>query len=187
MENRGTGAGGKNTNVNGLAFENKTDNTQRLLKKGFVRITFSSAKYGWYLQKKINDSTFMYFMQKSALNNFCIKYLQKEVCREPDEAYVLKKDGKYTFFILEKKNQNTPGSVDQKLMLDQAMIEQYKYCLGDVEVHYAYCLSSYLKNEYTADTLKYRSIRFLHEKYKTNIFFGDDDDYFQKLDTWLSI
>ena len=33
--NKGTGAGGKNTNINGCDFENYTDNEERLLEMGF--------------------------------------------------------------------------------------------------------------------------------------------------------
>jgi hypothetical protein len=188
LVNRGTGAGGAVTNTNGLAFEKKTDNTERLKANKFLLIRKNSNKYGWYLQKKIDDSTMIYFMQKSALDMFCKEKLNREICREPDEAYVIVKNGKYTFYILEKKNQNVPGSVDQKLMLDEAMVFQYKYCLGhSVDVHYAFCISKYLKDEYLSDTQKYRSIRAWHEKNKTPILFGDDEDYFQKLDVWLSI
>ena len=37
IQNKGTGAGGSNTNHNGIAFEKKTDNEIRLLSNGFIR------------------------------------------------------------------------------------------------------------------------------------------------------
>lgn len=35
-ENKGTGAGGANTNKNGKKFEEKTSNRERLLEMGFI-------------------------------------------------------------------------------------------------------------------------------------------------------
>ena len=43
-KNKGTGAGGKNTNKNGLSFEDKTNNEKRLEKQGFIRKTIQGSK-----------------------------------------------------------------------------------------------------------------------------------------------
>ena len=54
IQNKGTGAGGSKTNVNGIAFEKKTDNEIRLLSNGFVRKSLTGkekTKYGYYLEK----------------------------------------------------------------------------------------------------------------------------------------
>jgi len=42
--NKGTGAGGKNTNVNGKSFEDKTENITRLMKKGYIKTIIDPKK-----------------------------------------------------------------------------------------------------------------------------------------------
>ena len=41
MKNKGTGAGGANTNLYGKKFEEKTDNQPRLLDVGYIKIRFT--------------------------------------------------------------------------------------------------------------------------------------------------
>lgn len=56
LVNRGTGAGGANTNLSGKKFEEVTFNGKRLEDKGFVRREISKKSvYGYYLYKKTED------------------------------------------------------------------------------------------------------------------------------------
>jgi len=200
-KNKGTGAGGANTNVNGKSFEMKTSNEPRLLESGFVRKNIPGVgdknKTGFYLVKEMSPTTAVVYLTQGGLKAYFKHFFGKEMCRCPDEAYLFKHgcDGgaSYTLKILEKKNQNTSGSVDTKLLAGKAFIDEYIYCLGgDGEgdsapftVEYAFCINEFLKKDYIADTVKSKALRFIHKKDGISVLFGDDPDYFEKLDAWL--
>jgi hypothetical protein len=199
-KNKGTGAGGANTNVNGKSFEMKTSNEPRLLDSGFVRKNIPGVgdknKTGFYLVKEMSPTTAVVYLTQGGLKAYFKHFFGKEMCRCPDEAYLFKHgcDGgaSYTLKILEKKNQNTSGSVDTKLLAGKAFIDEYIYCLtgtgtgtGTFTVEYAFCINEYLKKDYIADTVKSKALRFIHKKDGISVLFGDDPDYFEKLDAWL--
>ncbi len=189
ITNRGTGAGGSNTNLYGKAFEKKTDNEPRLLLNGFVReiIPGCSTKYGYYLVKEISPTESITYLTQGGLKAYFKHFFNIEMCRSPDEAYLFKNRETYTLKILEKKNQNTPGSVDTKLLAGNGFIEEYKYFLGEkFNVCYAFCISDFLKKDYIADCKKSRALRHINEKYNIAVLFGDDSDYFETLDVWIS-
>ncbi len=190
--NKGTGAGGSNTNVNGKSFENKTLNESRLLLQfGFERKNIpglgAKAKNGYYLIKQISPTESIIYLTQGGLKAYFKHFFGKEMCRCPDEAYLFTRDdGNHILKILEKKNQNTSGSVDTKLLAGKAFIDEYSFCLGDgFTVQYAFCISEFLKNEYIADTIKSKALRFIHKKDGISVLFGDDADYFDRLDAWL--
>lgn len=187
--NHGTGAGGANTNINGLAFEEKTDNYGRLLANGFVRkqIPGYRNKYSYFLEKILSPTTSIIFLTQGGLKEYFASFHNKELFRNPDEAYLFRNGDSYTLKILEKKNQNTGGSVDTKLLLGSKFIEEYTWCLGDgFTVKYAFCLSDFLKADYTSDHRKYQFLRENNAKYGVEVMFGDDADYFTRLDAWIS-
>lgn len=202
--NKGTGAGGSNTNVNGKSFEMKTTNEPRLLDSGFVRKNIPGVgdkiKNGFYYEKQITPTTTVVYLTQGGLKAYFKHFFGKEMCRCPDEAYLFQqKDGdggaSYTLKILEKKNQNTSGSVDTKLLAGKGFIDEYIYCLGGdghgdghgapFTVEYAFCINEFLKKDYIADTKKSEALRFIHKKDGISVLFGDDTDYFDTLDAWL--
>ena len=204
--NKGTGAGGSNTNVNGKSFEMKTSNEPRLLDSGFVRKNIPGVGYkiknGFYYEKQITPTTTVVYLTQGGLKAYFKHFFGKEMCRCPDEAYLFEqKDGddgvSYTLKILEKKNQNKSGSVDTKLLAGKAFIDEYIYCLGGdgdgdggsgsapFTVEYAFCINEFLKKDYIADTKKSKALRFIHKKDGISVLFGDDTDYFDTLDAWL--
>lgn len=188
IQNRGTGAGGANTNVNGKGFEDKTENETRLLANGFVekRIPGCNTKYGFYLVKEISATERITYLTQGALKAYFAHFFHKEMCRSPDEAYLFQHGDTYTLKILEKKNQNTAGSVDTKLLAGQGFIEEYEFLLGEgFTVRYAFCISAFLQKDYLADTAKSRALRHINQKYGIAVLFGDDDDYYETLDAWM--
>ena len=51
IKNKGTGAGGANTNINGISFENKTSIENKLLENNFTKIIMNNKnKYGYYFE-----------------------------------------------------------------------------------------------------------------------------------------
>ena len=237
IQNKGTGAGGSKTNVNGIAFEKKTDNEIRLLSNGFVRKNLTGkekTKYGYYLEKMEENRT-IHFVTQNGLKYYMSIFHQKELFREVDEAYIFidKITNIITVKILEKKNQNGGGSVEDKLCLGHHFkFVEYPGCLGQrigearevllttnlvgdlrsaseacnnsaeassacrglgsadkfgeiFQVEYAFCISAFLQNLYNSDHVKWKIIRKENEKNNIPVFFGDDDDYFTKLDEWI--
>jgi hypothetical protein len=184
--NKGTGAGGSNTNHNGLAFETKTDNQIRLISNGFVRKVFTGkekTKFGYYLEK-MDDKHTIHFVKC-----YMSQFHQKELFREVDEAYIVTDNITQTITvkILEKKNQNRSGSVEDKLCLGHHFkFVEFPSCLGDsFKVEYAFCISKYLKDQYNSNHKKWKIIKESNEKYNIPVLFGDDDDYYSKLDEWI--
>jgi hypothetical protein len=189
VQNKGTGAGGANTNVNGKTFEHKTENESRLLSTGFVRKTIPgcNTKYGFYLIKEISPTESITYLTQGGLKAYFAHFFNKEMCRSPDEAYLFKNGDSYTLKILEKKNHNTPGSVDTKLLAGKGFIDEYEFILGEkFNVRYAFCISAFLKKDYIADCVKSKALRHINEKYGIVVLFGDDDNYYETLDTWIS-
>jgi hypothetical protein len=188
IRNKGTGAGGANTNLNGKTFEEKTSNYERLLANGFVtkRIPGKTGKFDCYLEKSIGEDATMTYLSQGGLKSYFAHFFNKHMVRCPDEAYLIRKGSNYTLRILEKKNQNVEGSADQKLGLGHAMCFEYQECLDEnFEVQYAFCISNFLKQKYTSDERKYVIMRKYNTKYNIPVFFGDDEDYFTHLDEWI--
>jgi len=187
VHNKGTGAGGAKTNVNGKTFESKTSNESRLLSTGYTRETIpgSKGKYDFSISKDTPTGNIRYLTQ-GGLKTYFAHFHKKELCRSPDEAYLIRKGNTYTLKILEKKNQNVAGSVDTKLLAGPGFISEYKECLGEeFNVEYAFCLSSFLKTDYTADTPKARHLRKYNEKHGICVLFGEDEDYMLRLEEWI--
>jgi hypothetical protein len=187
--NKGTGAGGANTNVNGKTFESKTENYSRLLKTGFLRKTIpgSNGKYGYYLVKEISPTESITYLTQGGLKAYFAHFFKKEMCRAPDEAYLIKNGDAYTLKILEKKNQNTAGSVDTKLLAGRGFIDEYEFLLDETfTVRYAFCISAFLKRDYIADNVKAKALRHINKKYGIEVLFGDDANYYDTLDAWIS-
>jgi hypothetical protein len=187
--NKGTGAGGANTNVNGKSFENKTENESRLLSNGFIRknIPDCNTKYGFYLIKEISSTESIIYLTQGGLKAYFFHYFKKEMCRSPDEAYLFRNGDTYTLKILEKKNQNTAGSVDTKLLAGKGFIDEYEFLLGEnFTVRYAFCISAYLKKDYITDSVKSKALRYINKKYGIAVLYGDDDNYYEMLDTWIN-
>jgi hypothetical protein len=180
--NRGTGAGGSNTNASGLPFEEKTSNEQRLLNSGFVKHVIDKTCNGYYLSKRFESGKELIFMKQAGLRKYLEKFMEKTTCFNPDEAYLWKNGDSYTLRIIEKKNQNVAGSVDTKLLAGPTIQKVYAHELG-FEVQYAFCVSKFLDD--TITSCRWQSKRkALHDEGITFLF-GDNDDYFTQLDDWI--
>ncbi len=188
--NRGTGAGGANTNLFGKKFEDKTNNEARLLADGFTQGSFTKKpkKHECYLTKAHADRT-DYFVLQTGLKTFIKNKYDIELFRCPDEAYIIEyKSGRKVVKILEKKEQNVEGSVETKLWAGPALKREYELILGEgFEVTYGFCLSSFLKDKITrADDKKYSTLQTILAENNIATLFGDDEDYFERFDEWLA-
>jgi hypothetical protein len=195
LVNRGTGAGGANTNKSGKTFEQKTENESRLLAAGFIKkpiVEKNKAKFNYFLERTISPTASIVYLTQGALKLYFKTVFSTEMHRCPDEAYLFRQGDKYLLKILEKKNQNVAGSVDTKLMAGNGFIRDYKKCLKNIDgktfdVQYAFCISDFLKQDYMSDCQKFRNLREILEEDGIAVLFGDDEDYYQHLDAWIGL
>jgi hypothetical protein len=189
IKNKGTGAGGANTTLNGSSFEVKIDNEQRLIKKGFVQKLFKNGTTN-YLEKD-EESRIIHFVKQRGLRYYMKELYEKDIYRNPDEAYIFtdKNTGIIEVKILEKKNQNKDGSVEDKLCLGHHFkFTEYPFYLGEkFKVDYAFAISDFLKNKYNSDHPKWKLIKYTNDKNEIPVFFGDEESYYTKLDAWLNL
>jgi hypothetical protein len=189
--NKGTGAGGANTNLYGKKFEDKTNNELRLLEQGYTKKYYknkpSTRQCDYYLSKEFHDKTVIFVLQ-NGLKSYMKNIYNIESFRNPDEAYIFEyKSGKKVIKILEKKEQRVEGSVETKLLAGPGCKREYELVIGDnFEVHYAFCVSDFLKTKLTSDHLKYIKLNIIFKEYNIGILFGDDDNYFETFDKWLN-
>ena len=114
--NKGTGAGGANTNVSGKSFEEKTSIIPELIKLNFEKKIFETGKKNYYYIKEENNKKII-FLEQNGFKKYMLKVYNKVIRRSPDEAFLIEeKDKEYKIIkILEKKNQNYEGSVFDKI------------------------------------------------------------------------
>lgn len=190
VSNKGTGAGGKNTNKLGKAFENLTLNEKRLIdEKGFIVVVMNKTKYGYYLYKK-DDKKELIYLSQNGLKVYAKKELNIDLFRSPDEAYIIKPitdDSKKTIIkILEKKEQSVEGSVETKLWSGPSLKREYEIVFGeDYIIEYAYTLSKFLEDKVKSTDRKYVIFNQIMIETNINIFYGENKDYYEKLDEWI--
>ena len=194
LVNRGTGAGGANTNKSGKTFEQKTENESRLLAAGFIKkpiVEKNKAKFNYFLERTVSPTSSIVYLTQGALKLYFKSIFSVEMHRCPDEAYLFRQGDKYLLKILEKKNQNVAGSVDTKLMAGNGFIRDYKKCLKGAgktfDVQYAFCISDFLKQDYVSDCQKFKNLREILEEDGIAVLFGDDEDYYDHLDAWIGV
>jgi hypothetical protein len=140
--NKGTGAGGANTNKNGLQYEEISDlsssYTVKTVNKQYSEVTFN----------KETDSTQFILVKKKQFLKYLSPVTDKSIpiahgCKEPDECYINEKTK--TIFIIEKKYQKTPGSVCEKLQSAPVKKKHLRELFPTYNTVYIYCLSSWFK------------------------------------------
>ena len=188
--NKGTGAGGSNTNYYGKKFEEKTNNQQRLLELGYIKNSFTKnpkKEHDYYLSKTFEDKTIV-FVQQKGLKNYLKNIYNIELFREPDEAYIIEyTSGRKVIKILEKKEQNVEGSVEDKLLSGPGFKREYEYVLGsEFEVFYGFCVNTFLKNKLISNKNKYTIWNKILNENNIIVLFGDDKDYFETFDIWFN-
>ena len=190
-KHRGTGAGGANTNKNGLRFEEKTSIEKYLVDKKYNKICMKgSNKKCYYYKFDDKDKEIIYFTKGGFKMYFRENF---DICtyKEPDEGYLIIKNDNYYLKILEKKNQNVSGSVEEKLKTGDFVRQEYELMINDnskkikFDVSFAFCVSKYLQDKLTSDIPKYININKIMKKQNIEIFYGEENYYFDKLYQWI--
>lgn len=184
--NKGTGAGGANTNYYGKKFEDKTNNKLRFLDDGYEYIkSFKSKKEYEYISKTFEDKTIV-FVSQNGLKMYMKNKYNIDLFRCADEAFIIEYNtGKKVIKILEKKEQNVEGSVETKLWSGPSLKREYELMLDDFEVHYGFCVNEFLKKKLTSNIKKYKILNTIFDENNITVLYGDDKNYFETFDKWL--
>lgn len=145
------GIGGGNT-ITGLIYEGEVDLSTYLAKQKDYDIDGTNVLYkGKVIAYIFKKHGFYYFLEK---NNIDWKQLISSKLLPDNCIYVIVNN---TLFIIEVKNQNVAGSVDEKLQTCDFKRKQYKKLLSqlNIEVEYIYILSKWFKNPKYKDVLDY--------------------------------
>ena len=169
--NKGTGAGGAKTNLNGINFEEKTFLGEWIQKEGYVlkqilkgttrtqlfEVYKEDEMVAYYgRQGKVYDALKLVF-PKEINNEFIKSVLSKKIY--PD-AFILNLKSK-KLIIFEKKWQQTSGSVDEKIQTAPFKLEMFEKLTRNlnISVMYQYILSKWFVSD------SYRNVK---EYYKDN-------------------
>ena len=160
INNRGTGAGGSNTNKNGLPYEEFTDLDNRITTQESGKITFDDNKRHFIRTKQSN----LFKCMKDEVDTNINK---AHGCKNPDECYIDSESK--TMFIIEKKFQQCSGSVCEKIQTPDFKSWQYSRTFPKYNVVYIYCLSDWFKENCEAELeyLVYKGVPFFWGNSKT--------------------
>jgi hypothetical protein len=187
-ENKGTGAGGANTNKNGKKFEEKTSNRERLLEMGFIDNVRQKGNQRFVYLHKIMEEYSIVFVEQGYLKKYIKHNYNIDLFRNPDEAYIIEyNDGRKVIKILEKKAQNVDGSVETKLWSGPSLKREYEIVLEELfEVEYCFCVSEFLQKKILSNDKKYVILNTILQESNIPVLFGDDENYFDILDKWIT-
>jgi len=171
--NKGTGAGGSNTNKNGLPYEEITD-----LKTNYN--VFEKNPY--YNLIKFNNSETEFKMTKQSKLFKCMhdninhNIVKAHGCKNPDECFI--DENKKNIFIIEKKFQQIGGSVCEKIQTPDFKIWQYSRTFPKYNIVYIYCLSEWFKENCKSE-LEYLTYK------NVPVFWGNDEEYKTKITNFI--
>lgn len=131
IKNKGTGAGGLNTNKNGISYEETTKLDDKIL-------IVEKNKFSNIIKFKNNNKLFIKTKQSNLFE--CIepnKNIEKaHGCKNPDDC-IIDKEFK-NMFIIEKKFQQCSGSVCEKIQTSDFKLWQYSRTFPDYNIIYIY-------------------------------------------------
>lgn len=173
--NKGTGAGGSNTNKTGLKFEDIT----HLATEFQITSTDKFSKNVQFLP--CDTKIFKTPKTKNSLFKCMGEHVNKDIqtahgCKQPDESYI--HEVSKTIFIIEKKFQQCTGSVCEKIQSPDFKIWHYGETFPEYKIVYIYCLSDWFKTNCASE------LRYLAYK-NVPVFWGNDPDYKGKMVDFL--
>jgi hypothetical protein len=177
FKNRGTGAGGANTNRHGISYERITDLATEFTtikkEKTHKVIHFNSDdnQNRNYVRTRYNK--FKKYMEPNMNKDFKFVHGSKK----PDECYI--DEITKTIFIIEKKFQQREGSVCEKIQSAPCKIWNYENAFPDYKIVYTYTLSDWFKRNCEGE------LNYL-EKKNIPVFWGSDTDYKSKMVDYIT-
>jgi hypothetical protein len=168
-------------------FEDKTNNENRLLNKGFIKNKAKENRFhDYYLEKKFEDKKVVFVLQ-GGLKRYVKENYNIEIFRYPDEAYIIEyNNGKKVVKILEKKEQKVNGTTETKLWACPSLKREYEITMGPgFEIQYGLCVNDFLKTKMFSNFDKYTILQRILCENDIDILYGDDENYFDNLDFWI--
>lgn len=162
-KNKGIGGGGFKTNHHGLYYEQLTnlESHYQIIKDNPHHQLISIQNRQWIITKK--TSLFKYMEKK--MNH---QVPRAHGCKQPDKCFI--NEDTQTIFIIEKKFQQTGGSVCEKIQTSDFKTWQYSRSFPNYTIVYIYCLSIWFLENCVAE------LEYLNNK-QVPVFWGDDLDY----------
>lgn len=156
IKTKGSGAGGANTNKNGLPYEELTD-LQTEYHVHYTNKYSSTISFNSYpdIEFISTNQSNMFKCMKQAMDSTINK---AHGCKKPDECYI--DNSNKIIFIIEKKFQQVGGSVCEKIQTPDFKLWQYQRTFPEYKIVYIYCLSSWFKANCKAELeyLQYKNI-----------------------------
>lgn len=155
--NKGYGAGGSNTNKNGIPYEKLTELDDKITihskNKYLSEISFNDNEKRYIKPKQSN----LFKCMKQEIN---LNITTAHGCKKPDECYIDQQNK--NLFIIEKKMQQSNGSVCEKIQTPDFKVWQYQRTFPSYNIIYIYCLSDWFKENCKAEIeyLIYKKIPF---------------------------
>jgi len=186
-------AGGKNTNINGLTFEKNTCIENKLIDNNFIKVIMNPKnKYGYYYEL-VNENNKIIYLTQSGFKLYFKNIFNINIHKHPDEAFIIITDNEYKIKILEKKNQNQDGSVEEKLKTGDFNKREYDKMINlqntntniTFIIEYAFCISKFLQNKFESNNIKYNIIKEIMLEDNINIFYGEDNNYLDEIYNWI--
>ena len=144
--------GGEKTNQNGLLFERETSLNESLRNAGYNIEEYKVYdKNNQLIGLSVNQYSFYRFLEEQGINY--ADYNSKKWL--PDEAFINFEND--TLYIVEKKYQETGGSVDEKLPSCHFKRKEYLKLVRPLglKVNYIYVFNDWFKHPQYKDTLEY--------------------------------
>ena len=146
--------GGAQTTINGLAFERKIKLADILVANGFeiCKKTREVTKDGKLIGKNVgNRCLYTKFLNLLGINEY--DYISKRLL--PDECFINEKTK--TAYIVEKKFQKNPGSVDEKLQTVDFKMKQYRklFNAAGYKLQFIYVCNEWFQKPEYKDTRNY--------------------------------
>ena len=169
INNRGTGAGGAQTNANGLPYEILTSlDTEFTVTRNInkhIRIILFNGYNGNFVHTMQNGFK-IYMRERNQINDNAVF---PHGCKRPDECIIDEENKK--LWVIEKKFQQTSGSVCEKIQTGIFKKIAYNRLFPEYTVYYIYCLSRWLFDNISPITIE--------ENINNGVmmFCGDDDNY----------
>jgi hypothetical protein len=183
--NKGTGAGGSNTNLLGKSFELRTLNPNLSTYKKYV-YGRQKRKHDFHMVAEGDDMRIVFAMQ-SGFKQYVKNKYNISIFRLPDEAYILEyKSGRKVVKILEKKEQSGAGSVETKLWAGPSLKREFEIVMPGFEIVYGFCVSSYLQKLFESQDKKYVILNKILAENGIEVLFGESADYSEKLNIWVN-
>jgi len=162
--NRGTGAGGSNTNKNGLNYENQKDLSTEY---SIVEKTNSHMKVVF---KKYPDKVFI-TGKKSQFMKYLSKQENKDVpkchgTKQPDCWFIIGDN----VYIVELKFQQGGGSVCEKLQTYNQKLRNFQDRYPGKKIHYIYGLHEWFRSNCKAEVYYMKKDKIPH-------FWGDSENF----------